>query len=203
VTGLGRRANADDAGVVAAILGAAFMEDPVWGDWACPDVRRRSEQLTAIWRFFVDASLPTGWVWITDGGEAASLWVPPGVPDIPPEYEERLHPFLIELLGTHGDLVYRGMEIFEATRPDAPHYYLSLLATHPRHRGRGHGMALLADNLRVVDEAGMPAYLESTNPANNARYERVGFVLRGGFQLPEGPAVATMWRDVPPGPSST
>ena len=33
-------------------------------------------------------------------------------------------------------------------------------------------MALLADNLALIDAERMPAYLESTNPANNARYER-------------------------------
>ena len=58
-------------------------------------------------------------------------------------------------------------------------------------------MALLAHTLSAVDAAGMPAYLESTNPANDARYERVGFAHRGHGQLPEGPSLATIWRDVP------
>ncbi len=40
----------------------------------------------------------------------------------------------------------------------------------------------------------MPAYLKSTNPANNARYERHGFVQIGEFSLPgDGPPAATMW----------
>jgi hypothetical protein len=41
----------------------------------------------------------------------------------------------------------------------------------------------------------MPAYLESTNPANLPRYERLGFVRVGAFTLPGGgPTVDTMWR---------
>lgn len=58
------------------------------------------------------------------------------------------------------------------------------------------GMALLADNLERVDEQHVAAYLESSNPANDARYERFGFVRTGQFATRGGPSVATMWRDV-------
>jgi RimJ/RimL family protein N-acetyltransferase len=41
----------------------------------------------------------------------------------------------------------------------------------------------------------MPAYLESTNPANNARYERVGFEPTGTFEgYTPGSLVTTIWR---------
>ena len=56
-----------------------------------------------------------------------------------------------------------------------PHYYLSLLGTRPDYRGRGLGFGLLAKNLAIMDAEGVPAYLESTNPDNNPRYERFGF----------------------------
>jgi hypothetical protein len=43
---------------------------------------------------------------------------------------------------------------------------------------------------------GMPAYLESSNPANDARYERIGFRKIGAFATPDGAhTVATMWRE--------
>jgi hypothetical protein len=45
----------------------------------------------------------------------------------------------------------------------------------------------------------MPAYLESTNPANLRRYEGVGFAASGTFELPDGgPTVTTMWREPRP-----
>jgi GNAT superfamily N-acetyltransferase len=76
-----------------------------------------------------------------------------------------------------------------------PHYYLSLLGTHPDHRGAGHGMRLLADNLERIETEGMPAYLESTNPANNPRYGRVGFEIVGSFEgYVAGSVITTMWR---------
>jgi GNAT superfamily N-acetyltransferase len=193
-----RRAGPVDAPAVSAIMAAAFHGDPVWGHWAFAEETTRAAGLTAMWRFFVDAAIPAGWVWITEGGEAASLWVPPGVPELSPEEEARLHPLLTELLGPHADTVYAGFHAFDRVRPTEEHYYLSLLATHPAHAGHGLGMALLADNLVEVDREGLPAYLESTNPRNDARYARVGFERTGAFVLPQGPSVATMWRTARP-----
>ena len=57
-------------------------------------------------------------------------------------------------------------------------------------------MGLLAENLARIDELGMPAYLESSNPANHARYERLGFERIGEFSTPDDSrVVATMWRE--------
>jgi GNAT superfamily N-acetyltransferase len=190
-----RRAEPSDAALITQIMTAAFFDDPVWGPWAFPDVEHRVVKLSTLWRFLIDAAIPNRWVWVTPGGEAASLWVPPGCPELPPEYEERLHPLLTELLGSHGDTVSEGFERFDAAHPhDEPHYYLSLLATDPALRGLGHGMALLAENLVEVDREGMAAYLESTNPNNDRRYERQGFGHHGSFAVPGGPTINTMWR---------
>lgn len=61
---------------------------------------------------------------------------------------------------------------------------------------RGIGMALLAENLARIDCEHMPAYLESTNPAKIARYERVDFTRHGEFSTPDGShTVTTMWRE--------
>ena len=41
----------------------------------------------------------------------------------------------------------------------------------------------------------MPAYLESSNPANLKRYMRLGFEPIGEIFVPDGlPAITTMWR---------
>jgi hypothetical protein len=56
-------------------------------------------------------------------------------------------------------------------------------------------MALLEDNLALIDADGFPSYLESSNPANNQRYAGVGFEAVGEFSYPGGgPVVTTMWR---------
>ncbi|MFI5028043.1 MAG: GNAT family N-acetyltransferase [Solirubrobacterales bacterium] len=74
----------------------------------------------------------------------------------------------------------------EAAHPqEEPHYYLSLLGTHPGRRGRGLGMGLLADDLGRIDAEGAAAFLESSNPANDHHYERLGFGLWGELELGE------------------
>jgi GNAT superfamily N-acetyltransferase len=127
---------------------------------------------------------------------AASIWIPPGGVELTDEEEERVEPLLRELLGPRAADVLALLERFEAAHPsDEPHYYLSLLGTANRHRGHGLGMALLRDNLRRIDAEGAPAYLESSNPANDRRYEAVGFRRTGSFTTPDGERrVGTMWR---------
>jgi hypothetical protein len=50
--------------------------------------------------------------------------------------------------------------------------------------------------LERIDAEGAPAFLESSNPVNTPRYERLGFSVCGEFELPEdGPNVAQMWRE--------
>jgi hypothetical protein len=56
-------------------------------------------------------------------------------------------------------------------------------------------MRLLAHDLELIDAEHVPAYLESSNPANNHRYASVGFEPLGEFGYPcGGPVVTTMWR---------
>ncbi len=192
-----RVAGAADVEAVTEILTVAFHDDPVWGG-VFPEPERRTAQHAVFWRYYVEGALPNEWVWLAEHGAAAALWIPPGRPEIAPEDEAKLEPMLVELLGeAQAAVVIETFARFEAAHPrDEPHYYLSLLGTHPGHRGKGIGMGLVADNLAMIDAEKMPSYLESTNPANNRRYERCGFVQVGEFSLPgdDGPPVATMWR---------
>jgi hypothetical protein len=56
-------------------------------------------------------------------------------------------------------------------------------------------MRLLAHNLDLIDAEHQPAYLESSNPANDRRYASVGFEPAGQIRSPRGGAViTTMWR---------
>ncbi|HEU4598931.1 MAG TPA: GNAT family N-acetyltransferase, partial [Solirubrobacterales bacterium] len=125
---------------------------------------------------------------------------PPGKPDLVPADEERFEPLMREALGADAGRLLGAFERFEEARPSEPHYYLSLLGTHPDHTGQGWGMGLLGDNLARIDAEGVAAYLESSNPANVSRYERLGFTVFDEFAVSEEIAVAQMWRDpIPPG----
>jgi GNAT superfamily N-acetyltransferase len=195
-----RLATAAGAAAITATLSSAFEADPLWS-WAFPDDDKRPAQYEAFFRLFVESAIPNGWVWTTDQAAAAAVWTPPDKSELSEEAEAKLEPFLAAELGAHAEPVLQVMEQFDLSRPDdQDFYYLSLLGTHPDHRGHGIGMGLLAANLGQIDAEGMPAYLESSNPANNARYERLGFRPRTEFSTPEGlHTVTTMWREPSPG----
>lgn len=185
-----------DLAAATETLSLAFAADPVWGR-AFARRDGRTDHLPAFWRLWLEGARRYDWVWMTDQAEAVAVWIPPGGTDLSPEQEAAFERLANGALGTDGAAyVADVMDRFEASHPrDEPHYYLSLLGTHPAHRGHGIGMTLLAENLAAIDAVGAPAYLESSNPANDHRYERLGFQPRGRFMLPDdGPAVTTMWR---------
>jgi GNAT superfamily N-acetyltransferase len=144
----------------------------------------------------VDGALRYPWVWMTPAAEAVAVWIPPGGTELSPADEARVGDVLSGLLGAGSARVLGALDRFEQAHPhDEPHYYLSLLGTHPAHRGRGIGMELVEAGLRVIDAEHMPAYLESSNPGNEARYQRAGFEPVGRFEMADaGPAITTMWR---------
>jgi GNAT superfamily N-acetyltransferase len=191
-----RVATRDEIPAAVEVLARAFYADPVWG-WAFPDPERRLGQHRAVWELVARAALSYESAWLTGDCAAVALWIPPGKPELRPEDEERLERLLAELLGDGAARVLETFARFEAAHPAAePHYYLSLLATNPDQRGRGLEMGLLAATLEQIDAEGAPAFLESSNPANTPRYERLGFAVCGELELPEGgPSVSQMWRD--------
>jgi GNAT superfamily N-acetyltransferase len=191
-----RRASSGDVAAVNEIFALAFQADPTWS-WAFPDPDKRLEQQRRWWGLLLHSAMPYGWVWCTEDGAAASLWIPDGKPELSEADESEVEPLLSDMIGPHTEDVLKLLESFESNRPrDEPHYYLSLLGTHPDHRGEGKGMGLLAANLVVLDEMGMPTYLESSNRANDHRYERLGYSQIGEFAAPGGePTVGCMWRD--------
>jgi GNAT superfamily N-acetyltransferase len=196
------RAGPDDLALAADTLALAFHGDPAWG-WVFTDPDRRTDQLRAVWGLLLEASVRHGWIWTTPGAGAVTQWVPPGADELSPDEEAAMGALMAELLGPDLWRAIALLEAFEAARPTSPdHYYLSLFGTRPEARGRGLGMALLADNLARVDDEGRPAYLESTNAVNLERYRSVGFVESEEFTLPRGgPVITTMWREPGGGPA--
>ena len=189
-----RAATADDVDAAVDTITTAFFHDPLWGP-AFPDVEHRAEQASAFWRVFVTSSLRFPWTRVTPKVESVAVWIPPGADELTDEEAGRLEPLLVRTTGRAvADDILGLFEQFEAVRPSEPHFYLSLLATHTDHRGAGLGIGLLRDSLAQIDALGVPAYLESCNPANDARYQAEGFVPRTSFVTPTGHTVTTMWR---------
>ncbi|MDV9174870.1 GNAT family N-acetyltransferase [Streptomyces sp. W16] len=194
MTSAGRVATIVDLDAVVATFTSAFLHDPVWGP-AFPDERRRAEQAAVMWRVYAGSALRYPWTLVTPDVEAAAVFIPPGGVELTEEEAAGLEGRLAAVTdaATARAITVVG-ERFEAAHPAEPFFYLTILGTHADHRGKGLGMGLLADGLARVDALGAPVYLESTNPANNRRYESVGFEARGEIVTPGGQVVTTMWR---------
>jgi GNAT superfamily N-acetyltransferase len=196
--GMGARvATSSDLDPVIRTLWLAFRDDPLWR-WAFPD----HDELEPWWRLLIGSALRYPWIWVTGDYSAAAVWIPPDGSELTDEEEARVEPLLHQLAGERAPEIMELVERFGQSHPkERPHYYLSLLGTHPERRGEGLGMGLLRENLSRIDAEGMPAYLESSNPENDARYARLGFEPVGEFSTPDGSqTVTTMWRE--PSPAS-
>lgn len=183
-----------DIDAIVATLTTAFFHDPLWGP-AFPDASRRAEHAAAMWRLYVTSALRYPWTLVTPGVEAAAVWIPPGGTELTPREESGLEDLLAQAAGP--DVATAILEIYgqlETAHPGKPCFYLTLLGVHDDHRGKGLGMGVLAESLARIDALGAPAYLESSNPANIARYESVGFSAREEITTATGHVVTTMWR---------
>jgi GNAT superfamily N-acetyltransferase len=185
-----RVATRDDAAGITETLARAFSADPLWR-WVFED----EAALRPWWALYVNSAVRFPHSWVLDDVVAAAMWIPPGESELSEEDEAKVEPLLEELVGDRAPEVLELLEAFDECHPAEPHYYLSLLGTHPDFRGHGFGMELLRETLAVIDAEGAAAYLESSNPANDERYARLGFEPHGSFTTPDGlHPVTTMWR---------
>jgi ribosomal protein S18 acetylase RimI-like enzyme len=103
--------------------------------------------------------------------------------------------------GTKG-AAKRGMTIAETMareHPKAPHMYLFTIGTRKAARGKGLGKTLISPVLEAADKAGLPCYLENSNPANTGFYRSRGFERMKLFEPgPGAPVLEAMWREPAP-----
>jgi ribosomal protein S18 acetylase RimI-like enzyme len=186
-----------DPRVAGAVLGRAFTTDPVFG-WILQGSSRLEHRLTlAFTAFAVGASRkPAAQVFVTPEQTAASIWLPPGQWQAPAAEVVRQAPRLLKAYGKRSVRALKLLSVVEKQHPTEPHWYLEAIGTVPEARGQGIGPTVLTPVLDQCDAAGMPAYLESSNPQNISFYERHGFVTMPLFPLPAGcPVITPMWRD--------
>ena len=188
-----RLATVDDAAEATAILSDGFSADPVMV-WMYGDEVSRA--LPVMFRFMLgEALIPVGATYLDD--KCCAVWTPPGV-DPWASNEELGGRFLTTMTeAVSADALDRLMmlsDITDRVHPREPHWYLGLLATRRGAQGSGAGSRVLTRTLALVDAAGLPAYLESTNPRNVPFYERHGFAVTGEEVLPDGPRLTCMTR---------
>jgi ribosomal protein S18 acetylase RimI-like enzyme len=132
--------------------------------------------------------------------DGIALWIPPAVaPD-----EEAIVAAILDGAGdtagaSHAAGPPRGerlalLEAMGRVHPTEPHWYLPMIGVVPERQGQGLGSALLRLALARCDADRLPAYLESTNPANVPLYERHGFRVVGSIRSSSCPPLTPMLR---------
>lgn len=190
---------ATDVPEIARVLTEAFFDDPVWGP-TFPDPELRRVQATEYWTFMVQQGLRWNESLVAVGADGAicalAIWFPPGEDEVAADSHTAYEDMVKRILPPDAaQALFDAGDRFEEARPTKPHAYLSLLAVAPEARGNGEGMGLLRVSADRYDAAGTDTYLESSNPANDARYEREGYLPQGQIKLDRGSLVQTYWRD--------
>jgi GNAT superfamily N-acetyltransferase len=197
-----RPATAADVKPLAAVMGRAFEDDPPFV-WMLPDARTRQARAG---RFFGTVmrseALAYGAVEVASLGDVivgGTIWYPPG------RWTSGVQ--LRTLLGfarAFGRRLGPAAALERAlvlAHPRDPHWYLLAVGVDPAHQGSGVAGPLLRSRLARCDQAGEPAYLESSKDANVPLYQHFGFEPREPMTMPDGaPVITPMWR-APTGPS--
>ncbi|MGH9127206.1 MAG: GNAT family N-acetyltransferase [Acidimicrobiales bacterium] len=194
-----RKATTGDAQELGAVLGRAFLDDPVMG-WLLPAAGARTTRLPRLFAMELRCLyLRFGEVYTTKDLAGGAVWAPPEAWHTAFRSVLRATPRLVwTLRGRLGSAV-RSVAAIEAVHPVESHWYLAVLGTEPARQGEGIGSALLAPVLARCDRDWVPAYLESSKESNVPFYRRLGFEVTGTIDLPSGgPRVWTMWRDPKP-----
>lgn len=191
-SGAFRRAGAEDWRALGRLIGGAFAEDPV-SRWTLGAPETIAAVFTALGRHVY---LPRGICLIVDGG-GGTMWLGPGGSKAMPVLAELA--LVARLIGAGGPgAVGRALAVDRAMRrrrPADPHFYLFAVGVAAEARGAGLGRRLIAATLADADRAGLPAWLENSNPRNESLYRGLGFVPVETFApAPGAPPLTTMQR---------
>jgi GNAT superfamily N-acetyltransferase len=192
-----RRATFDDRRVATAALASAFAEDPILS-WLIGERDDVEARLHHIFGHFLGTELAKELhaVDIVDGGGGVAIWHEVDDWKTPNRQLPRMLPSAIRTFGRRIPRALRTLAMVEKAHPSAPHVYLAFLGVSRDRQGRGLGGAMLASMTERCDTEGLAAYLENSNPRNEALYARHGFVARGPVTLPSGaPPLTAMWRE--------
>ncbi|AYF78064.1 N-acetyltransferase [Nocardia yunnanensis] len=194
-----RPAQLSDVPEVARVLGIAFCDDPIV-EWLIRDDATRGRRAAAL--FAAQARhhfVPLGGVEVACNAAGsivgAALWAPPGRWHADDADSLRQLPQLVWAFRHRLIVAARLADRMMTAHPREPHWYLAVIGTLPGVRGQGYGQALLRSRLDRCDAYGVPAYLESSKPANVPYYERFGFDVTGTLDVTGGgPPLWPMWR---------
>jgi ribosomal protein S18 acetylase RimI-like enzyme len=169
----------------------AFSADPA-ARWLFPDSSKYLTHGRDFLSAFARKAFDHETAYYIEGWKGSACWLPPGIdPD-----EDELISVLRRNVPEH--IQEEVLSILEQTgkyRPsDMPCWYLPVMGVDPIYQNRGLGSLLMQHALARINEDGITAYLESSNPSNIPFYERHGFEVMGKVQVGSSPVFHPMLR---------
>jgi GNAT superfamily N-acetyltransferase len=158
-----------ERGRAVGSLVAAFAGDPVLRH-LFPDDDTYPRYAAAYFGHLFDKRVRHGTIWTIAHGASVAMWDGPAAGHRPADGA-----VAAQLPGDALARVHAYDEAVQAVMPATPFWYLGALGTHPDHAGRRWGHAVMAAGLRRAAADGLPAILETSNPANVEVYRRAGW----------------------------
>lgn len=183
---------------ITAGLVLAFNNDPV-ARWMYPDSHQYLTHFPDFIRAFGGRAFEHDTTYVVDGYSGAALWFPPGVE---PNADALIELFQRSVFEAQQEDLFAILEQMGHYHPQQPHWYLAILGVEPIQQRKGYGSELMQPILNRCDRGHqrcaygdrLPAYLESSNPANIPFYERHGFEVLGTIQVGTSPPIFPMVR---------
>lgn len=186
------RVGPQDAAQLAEITADAFRDDP-FNAWLFGKYEGMAGVFAAHARHVY---VPRGFCYRL-GDHGATMWMLPGGDLKPPLAALPALYSAVLLRSSWGpkrrtDAAVAGMA---RHHPTFEHVYLFTIGVRPGARGQGHGRILIQPVLDACDRAGLPAYLENSNPANRGFYGSCGFERTAMIEVaPGAPPLEAMVR---------
>jgi len=182
----------------AQCAASAFLDDPVL-TWFLRDDKHFATALFHLMETNTRRSMASGGAYVASDGKCTSLWFPPDSNGGSASIMEQLK-LMPRFLGLTGwsriGRLFKLISLMEKNHPHEPHQYLQVLGVEQDSQGMGLGSSILSYSLTKNDAEGMPSYLENSKEKNTPFYERHGFKIIGEINMPNGPTMWPMWRNV-------
>jgi GNAT superfamily N-acetyltransferase len=187
VTASPRRATEADLDAVVRVFAEALAPDPMITWPLRPDAT--VEDVVSLFGVLIHeayGALDVIWVTADCTVDAAAVWLPPDQVVRFDEVETATRPMIAALTDDGGARYDAFWDWLGGHLPDEPWWFLDILAVRAAARGRGIASSLVRHGLEQAHAAGLPAFLETGNPANVAMYEHLGFRVHGRADAPGG-----------------
>jgi ribosomal protein S18 acetylase RimI-like enzyme len=190
------RASFADVPEIRALLADAYYDDPLT-EWIFADVATRRDACAAWYGLFVEQYVSGAQATVIrddDAIGAVALWRLASDAPLSSAGVPGIAGLLTALVGAErAGTIADGLHRVGSVQEQEPRAYLNFLAVAADRRRAGLGRRVLEPVFAAAADAGLPVALETTNPANYAFYEALGFAETARIQIgSDGPLLRAL-----------